>query len=124
MIEIEHLTKYYGDILAIRDLSFRVAQGEIVGLLGPNGAGKTTTMRILTGYMPASGGRVRIGGKDIQEDPRAVQRMIGYLPEQPPLYNDMTVDSYLDFVARLKGIPEKGIPEARARVIGECGLEG
>jgi len=123
MIEVEHLTKYYGDILAIQDLNFRVAQGEIVGFLGPNGSGKTTTMRILTGYMPASGGRVRIGGKDVQEDPRAVQRMIGYLPEQPPLYNDMTVESYLNFVARLKGIPEKSIPEAQERVIAECGLE-
>jgi len=123
MIEVEHLTKYYGDILAIQDLNFRVAQGEVVGFLGPNGSGKTTTMRILTGYMPASGGRVRIGGKDIQEDPRAVQRMIGYLPEQPPLYNDMTVESYLSFVARLKGIPEKSIPEAQERVIAECGLE-
>ena len=122
MIEVEHLTKYYGDILAIQDLNFRVAQGEIVGFVGPNGSGKTTTMRILTGYMPASGGRVRIGGQDVEEDPRAVQRLIGYLPENPPLYNDMSVQDYLDFVARLKGMAEKAIPEARARVMAECGL--
>ncbi len=123
MIEVEHLTKYYGDILAISDLNFRVAPGEVVGFLGPNGSGKTTTMRILTGYMPASRGRVRIGGVDIQENPRAAQKMIGYLPEHPPLYNDMSVQSYLDFTARLKGVPEKEVPAARERVIAQCGLE-
>lgn len=123
MIEVEHLTKYYGDILAVNDLNFRVAEGEIVGFLGPNGSGKTTTMRILTGYMPATRGRVRIAGHDVAEDPRAVQRRIGYMPEHPPLYQDMTVRSYLDFVARLKGVPEKEIPAARERVIARCGLE-
>jgi len=123
MIEVEHLTKYYGDILAVSDLNFRVAQGEIVGFLGPNGSGKTTTMRILTGFMPASRGRVRIGGQDVAENPRAVQRMIGYLPENPPLYAEMSVQSYLEFVARLKGVPEKEIAERRDQAITECGLE-
>ncbi|OGP60417.1 MAG: hypothetical protein A2V67_18950 [Deltaproteobacteria bacterium RBG_13_61_14] len=122
MIEIEHLTKYYGEILAVQDLNFRVAEGEIVGFLGPNGSGKTTTMRIITGYMPASRGRVRVAGHDVAEDPRAVQRLIGYMPENPPLYHDLTVKSYLDYVARLKGLPEKEIPEHRDRVIERCGL--
>src|SRR4030042_2073605 len=122
MIEIEHLTKYYGEILADQDLTGRVAEGEIVGFLGPNGSGKTTTMRIITGYMPASRGRVRVAGHDVAEDPRAVQRLIGYMPENPPLYHDLTVKSYLDYVARLKGLPEKEIPEHRDRVIERCGL--
>ncbi len=104
MIEVRSLTKRYRDHVAIRELSFDVAPGEIVGFLGPNGAGKSTTMRILSGYMPATEGSVKIGGIDIFEQPLEVKRKIGYLPEIPPVYLDMTVNAYLRFVAELKGV--------------------
>lgn len=109
-IEIENLTKTYGANRALDNISFQVKKGEIMGFLGPNGAGKSTTMNILTGYLAASGGRVRIDGIDITEDPNGTRRKIGYLPEQPPLYTDMTVKEYLHFVYDLKGIrrPDKG----------------
>ncbi len=107
MIEVQHLTKRYGRVTAVDDVSFRVERGEILGFLGPNGAGKTTTMRILTGYMPASEGRAMIGGLDIFDKPIEAKRRIGYLPETPPLYPDMTVREYVDFVARIKGVPSK-----------------
>src|SRR5437773_6712357 len=99
MIEVRNLTKSFGDLLAIRDVSFNVARGEILGFLGPNGAGKTTTMRILTGFMPATSGTVTVDGFDVFENSFEVRRRIGYLPETPPLYTDMTVESYLQFVA-------------------------
>ncbi len=102
MIQVSHLTKQYEAATAIRDLSFSVAEGEIVGFLGPNGAGKTTTMNILTGCLEATDGTVTIDGKSTQEYPEEVRRRIGYLPEIPPLYTDMTVQEYLDFVYRLK----------------------
>jgi ABC-2 type transport system ATP-binding protein len=102
MIQVNHLTKRYGSTLAVRDLSFSVAEGEIVGFLGPNGAGKSTTMNIITGCLEATEGTVTIGGLDSCEQPEKVRRLIGYLPEQPPLYPDMTVKEYLDFVYRLK----------------------
>lgn len=105
MIEVEHLTKYYGSHAAICDVSFSAERGQVVGFLGPNGAGKTTTMRILTGYMPASSGTARVAGFDVFDDSREVRRRIGYLPEAPPLYREMTARSYLDFVARIKGVP-------------------
>ena len=105
MIEVSDLSKYYGDLTAIEDISFKVEQGEILGFLGPNGAGKTTTMRILTCYLPPSGGRATVAGHDVVEESMEVRRRIGYLPEQPPLYNDMTVRSYLRFVAKIKGVP-------------------
>lgn len=107
MIEVQHLTKRYGRVTAVDDVSFRVERGEILGFLGPNGAGKTTTMRILTGYMPATDGRATVAGYDIFDKPIEAKRRIGYLPETPPLYPDMTVREYLDFVARIKGVPAK-----------------
>ncbi len=103
MIKIEHLTKNYGSICAVDDISFEVGAGETVGFLGPNGAGKSTTMNILTGYLSASVGRVSIDGIDILKDPIGAKRLIGYLPEQPPVYLDMTVEEYLNFNYDLKG---------------------
>lgn len=105
LIEVEHLRKTYGETVAVDDISFRVERGEILGFLGPNGAGKTTTMRILTGYLPATSGTARVAGFDVFEQSLEVRRRIGYLPEHPPLYPDMTVAGYLDFVARIKGVP-------------------
>jgi ABC-2 type transport system ATP-binding protein len=113
VIEVEHLTKRYGPVTAVHDVSFQVRKGEILGFLGPNGAGKTTTMRVLTGYMPATEGRVRVGGHDVFEQAVEAKRRIGYLPETPPLYPDMTVREYLQFVARIKGVPAA---ERKARV--------
>lgn len=104
MIQVEHLVKKYGDKLAVNDISFSVGEGEILGFLGPNGAGKSTTMNILTGYLSASDGVIKIGGVDILEDPIEAKRQIGFLPEQPPLYMDMTVKEYLDFVYDIKGV--------------------
>ena len=107
MIEVTNLTKKYGDHIAVDHLSFRVEKGQIYGFLGPNGAGKSTTMNIITGYLAATEGTVTIDGKDIQKDPEEAKRAIGYLPELPPLYVDMTVREYLDFVAELKKVPKK-----------------
>ena len=114
MIEVQHLTKRYGPVTAVDDVSFRAERGEILGFLGPNGAGKTTTMRILTGYMPPTDGKALVGGYDVQDQPIEAKRRTGYLPETPPLYPDMTVRDYLDFCARIKGVPR-----ARASVAGE-----
>lgn len=108
MIEAEKLTKYFGDRAAVRDLSFEVKKGEIVGLLGPNGAGKTTTMRMLTGYLPIDGGRAVVAGYDVVEKPVEVRRRLGYLPETVPLYTEMPVRAYLDFTAKIRGVPSKG----------------
>jgi ABC-2 type transport system ATP-binding protein len=102
MIEVQHLTKRYGTVTAVDDVSFRVEKGEILGFLGPNGAGKTTTMRVLTGYMPATEGKAVVAGYDVFEQPLEAKSRTGYLPETPPLYPDMTVREYLQFVARLK----------------------
>jgi gliding motility-associated transport system ATP-binding protein len=115
LIEVQHLTKRYGRVTAVDDLSFKVERGEILGFLGPNGAGKTTTMRILTGYMPATEGRAIVAGFDVFEQPIEAKRRTGYLPETPPLYPEMTVKEYLQFVARikLKGISSS---ERRSRV--------
>ena len=115
MIEVQHLTKRYARITAVEDVTFRVERGEILGFLGPNGAGKTTTMRILTGFMPASEGSAVVAGFDVFDQPLEAKRRTGYLPESPPLYPDMTVRQYLDFVARIKGVPAR---ERRARVDG------
>ena len=104
MIEVSHLTKRYGNHLALSDLSFTIPNGQIYGLLGPNGAGKSTTMNILTGCLAATSGEVRIDGVDIFEDPMAAKRHLGYLPEQPPVYMDRTPWEYLRFVARAKGV--------------------
>jgi ABC-2 type transport system ATP-binding protein len=102
MIEVDHLTKRYGPFTAVDDVSFRVEKGEILGFLGPNGAGKTTTMRVLTGYMPPTDGRAVVAGYDVFTNPIEAKRRIGYLPETPPLYPEMTVREYLTFVARIK----------------------
>jgi ABC-2 type transport system ATP-binding protein len=105
VIEVQHLTKRYGRVTAVNDVSFRVERGEILGFLGPNGAGKTTTMRILTGYMPATDGKAVVAGFDVFDQPIEAKRRTGYLPETPPLYPDMSVLEYLDFVAKIKGVP-------------------
>ncbi len=104
MIKVSHLTKTYGNIRAVNDISFTIAPGEIVGLLGPNGAGKSTTMNMLTGYISSTSGSIEIQGKNIVENPMEAKKRIGYLPEIPPLYLDMTLDEYLDFVYDLKGV--------------------
>ncbi len=116
------LTKYYGDFRAIEDVSFSVQKGEILGFLGPNGAGKTTTMRILTGFMPATEGTVTVDGFDVFKDSYEVRRRIGYLPENPPLYHDMTVSSYLKFVAQIKGVGKKELGNALEGVLEKCSL--
>jgi len=105
VIEVQHVSKRYGRVTAVDDVSFRVERGEILGFLGPNGAGKTTTMRILTGYMPATEGKAVVAGFDVFANPLDAKRRTGYLPETPPLYPDMTVREYLDFVSRIKGVP-------------------
>ena len=105
MIEVQHLTKRYGPVTAVDDVSFKAERGEILGFLGPNGAGKTTTMRVLTGYMPATDGKAIVAGYDVLEQPVEAKRRTGYLPETPPLYPDMTVSDYLAFCARIKGVP-------------------
>jgi len=104
VIEVQHLTKRYGRVTAVNDVTFRVERGEILGFLGPNGAGKTTTMRILTGFMPATEGKAIVAGFDVFDQPLEAKRRTGYLPETPPLYPDMTVKEYLDFVAKIKGV--------------------
>ncbi len=122
-IEVEHLSKTYGTFTAIRDLSFQVNAGEIMGFLGPNGAGKTTSMRILTGFLPASEGTARVAGFDINQDSMAVRQRIGYLPENPPLYPEMTVEGYLHFVAQLKRVSPGNRATQVDRAIQRCSLE-
>ncbi|MBE9101335.1 ABC transporter ATP-binding protein [Vacuolonema iberomarrocanum] len=123
MIEADHLSKTYGSTLAVEDVTFSVEAGEILGFLGPNGAGKTTTMRILAGYLPASRGTARIAGFDVHENSMAVRQNIGYLPESPPLYPDMTVEGFLWFVARLKGVAAGDRASRVAAAIERCNLE-
>ena len=124
MIEVEHLTKRYGAHTAVDDISFTVEDGCIYGLLGPNGAGKSTTMNILTGYLSATAGTVKVAGHDIAEEPLEAKRAIGYLPEQPPLYPEMTVREYLLFVAELKGVKHKKDRAAMAETaMGRTGLQ-
>jgi ABC-2 type transport system ATP-binding protein len=122
MIEAKGLTKRYGDLIAVDDVSFSVARGEVVGFLGPNGAGKTTTMRVLTGYLPATDGTAVIAGSDIFSDPIRARRAIGYLPEIPPLYPEMTVRSFLEYVARIKDVARKQRSEAVDRAIERTAL--
>jgi len=116
MIEVRNLTKRYRDLVAIEDVTFNVGKGEILGFLGRNGAGKTTTMRILTGFLPASSGSAKVAGFDVFEQPLEVKRRVGYLPEQPPLYLDMTVYAYLKFVAAIKGVPRSKVKSEMERV--------
>ncbi|MCL1468392.1 ABC transporter ATP-binding protein [Argonema galeatum] len=123
MIEVEHLSKIYGSTPAIEDVTFTVEPGEIVGFLGPNGAGKTTTMRILAGYLPATSGTARIAGYDVHEDSIAVRQRIGYLPEVPPLYPEMTVEGFLHFVTQIKGVPAGDRALAINSALKRCNLE-
>jgi ABC-2 type transport system ATP-binding protein len=120
MIEVQNLTKNYGPVNAIRDVSFSVAPGEIVGFLGPNGAGKSTTMRILACFMPASSGSARVAGFDVFRESMEVRRRIGYLPESVPLYGDMRVAPYLDFVAEVKGVPRASRKKRVAEAMDRC----
>lgn len=122
MVEVKNLTKTYGAVAAVRDISFRVETGQACGFLGPNGAGKTTSMRIITGFMPASAGTVTVDGYDVFEDSLEVRRRIGYLPETPPLYLEMKVVDYLKHVARLKAVPNSQIASSADRVIEDCAL--
>jgi ABC-2 type transport system ATP-binding protein len=122
LITVENLTKRYTTKTAIEGMSFQVEQGEILGFLGPNGAGKTTTMRIITGYMPASDGTVRVDGFDVFEKPIDVRRRIGYLPENPPLYLEMTVTGYLRFVAKIKGVAKQSMDAEVNRVMDRVNI--
>jgi ABC-2 type transport system ATP-binding protein len=124
MIEVANLSKRYGDLTAVQDLSFTAAPGEILGFLGPNGAGKTTTLRVITGFLPATSGTVRVSGFDVFEQSAEVRRRIGYLPESPPLYGDMTVVPYLRFAAKIHGVARGEVGAAVDRAIDTCGLTG
>jgi ABC-2 type transport system ATP-binding protein len=123
MIDVQGLTKRYGELVAVADLTFKVEPGRIWGLLGPNAAGKTTTMRILTGYLPATSGRATVAGHDVFDQPDALKRSIGYLPEVVPLYQDMTVAGYLGFVAEIKQVPKAKRKAAVDRVLASAGLK-
>jgi len=122
MIEVEGLTKRYGPTLAVSEVSFEVRKGEVLGFLGPNGAGKTTTMRVITGYLPPSAGKVRVAGVDVVEEPLEAKRHTGYLPESPPVYPDMTVVEYLAFVARIKGVPRGEVKKRVDEVCEKCAI--
>lgn len=123
MIKVEHLTKYYGDFLAVNDLSFEIDEGHVYGFLGPNGAGKTTTMNIMTGCLSATSGHVQIGGFDIFEDPDHAKRLIGYLPEQPPLYMNETPLEYLRFVGEAKGLKGAELKQQVDKVIEQVKIQ-
>ena len=122
MLETSGLTKRYRDLVAIEDVTFRVGKGEIAGFLGPNGAGKSTTMKILTGFMPATSGTAKVAGYDVFEAPMEVKRRIGYLPEAPPVYPDLTVHEYLEFVGKLKRLSGKSLKESMERAIERVNL--
>jgi ABC-2 type transport system ATP-binding protein len=122
MIQVDGLSKRYANNVAVDDISFQVEKGQIVGFLGPNGAGKTTTMRILTCFMPPTGGRANVAGYDCVTQPLEVKKRIGYLPETPPLYPDMTVDEYLNFVGALKGIPKAELASRVTEVEKRCAI--
>ena len=123
MIRVENLTKYYGNLRGVEDISFRVEEGEVLGFLGPNGAGKSTTMRILTGYMPPNSGSAWVADFNVSESPLEAQKNLGYLPENNPLYREMTVRAYLNFVASMKGMSGAEKDAGIQRVVGSCGLE-
>src|SRR5580698_1710609 len=120
MIKVEGLTKRYARTVAVDNISFEVEKGQIVGFLGPNGAGKTTTMRILTCFLPPTEGKASVAGFDVLENPMEVKKRIGYLPESPPVYPDMEVMEYLDFVARIKGLPKTGMTARINEVMEKC----
>ena len=123
MIEAVNLYKRYGEVEAVRGVRFRIEDGEVVGLLGPNGAGKTTTMRMLTTFLPPSEGTAIVAGFDIRKDAESVRRNIGYLPESPPIYLELSVREYLTFVAKIKGIPRKLVRASVDEMVQQCGLE-
>lgn len=123
MIEVNNLSKYFGTKAAVQGISFTVAQGEILGFLGPNGAGKSTTMRMITGYIPPSGGQVRVGGHDVIQEPLAARRKMGYLPENAPVYPDMTVGDFLDFCARIRGFKGRARQAKLDETIERCFLK-
>jgi gliding motility-associated transport system ATP-binding protein len=122
MIEVQHLTKAYGNFVAVKDVSFKATKGEILGFLGPNGAGKTTTMRIISGFMPATSGTVLVDGLDIFSQSLEARRRIGYLPENPPLYNEMRVEAYLRFAGKLRGLGHGHLDNSLEHVLEVCGL--
>jgi ABC-2 type transport system ATP-binding protein len=122
VIEVSGLTKVYGGRAVVDRVGFSVSKGEILGFLGPNGAGKTTTMRILTGFVPATSGSARIAGFEVEQDPLEVKRRIGYLPEHPPLYREMIVRPFLEFVATIRGVPKKDVKAKVDRALQRCGL--
>ncbi len=124
MIKVENLSKAFGPKVAVNHLSFTVERGEVLGFLGPNGAGKSTTMRMITGYIPPTEGRVSVGGFDIVDNPISAKRLIGYLPENAPAYTDMTVEGFLGFVAELRGLSGDSKKRAIGRAIEMCFLEG
>jgi len=123
LVEVKNLTRFYGTLQAVKDVSFTIRKGEVLGFLGPNGAGKTTTMQIISGNLAPSGGSVTIAGHDLLDDPRAAKSQIGYLPEQPPLYRELTVDEYLDYCAALNRIPRAQRRRARETAKERCGLQ-
>lgn len=123
MIEAQHISKWFGPILAVKDVSFIVERGTVLGFLGPNGAGKSTSMRMLTGFLPLSGGKVTIGGHDIETDPIAAKALVGYLPENAPAYPEMSVEAFLRFAATVRGLRGRTATEAVERAIGTCFLE-
>ena len=122
-IKVSNLTKYYGDTLAVDDISFEVNKGEILGFLGPNGAGKSTTMKMITTYLPPTTGSITIDGLDVEDNSIEVRKKIGYLPEQNPLYTDMYVTDYLDYVAALDNVPKDKIRAKREEMMEVCGLD-
>ncbi len=122
MIEVKQVTRYFGRVMAVDHVSFQVEKGEILGFLGPNAAGKTTTMRILTTYLPATSGTASVAGFDVHQDSMQVRKRIGYLPENPPLYTEMRVDDYLEFVARIKGVDPRTRKHAIAETMDKTGI--
>lgn len=124
MITVSGLTKCFGKLVALDNISFEVGKGEIVGFLGPNGAGKSTTMRILTGFSPATKGSAAIDGFEVHESPLEVKKRVGYLPERVPLYDEMVVESFLKYVAEIKGVPRNALKTEAGRVMERCGLTG
>jgi ABC-2 type transport system ATP-binding protein len=123
LVSVQHLSRYYGNLAAVEDVNFDLAQGEVLGFLGPNGAGKSTTMQMITGNLAPSVGHIRICGIDLLEQPKLAKQEIGYLPEQPPLYRDLSVDEYLRFCARLNRISQDKIVSAVTQAKQRCGLE-
>ena len=124
MIKVDNLSKYYGDVKAVKSISFELNDGEVVGFLGANGAGKSTTLKVMTGYLTATSGNVYVNDLDIQENALEIQKQIGYLPELNPLYGDMRVYDLLEFTAKIRNISGKAFKNALARVVGQCGLKG